>query len=251
MWDGPSSGTFPQPFNPPRQKPEECRVFMAFFGFFHEKDGSTKPYGQTIPFEAVLIRDVQMVLTANPSIIATASSMNSTINIIVSDEVGNPKVNETVMFTTDLGTLDSLEAITNSSGIATVTLYPGSDIGTAQVIANWSRMLKSTSVDIIPGDLSISADPSTVAANSTMNSTITATVSLPGNPLPGERVTFTNLTPTLGYLSSTEAITDDLGEATVTFFPGTLTGPVTITAEWGTVPPEQTSIEIIQEMESL
>ncbi len=33
-----------------------CRnkVFLTFFGVFHEHDGTTKPYGQTIPFEAVL-----------------------------------------------------------------------------------------------------------------------------------------------------------------------------------------------------
>ena len=36
----------------------ECRnkVFLTFFGVFHEHDGTTKPYGQTIPFEAVLCR---------------------------------------------------------------------------------------------------------------------------------------------------------------------------------------------------
>ncbi|MGB9623056.1 MAG: hypothetical protein ACPL07_04340, partial [Candidatus Bathyarchaeia archaeon] len=36
----------------------ECRarVFLTFFGVFHEHDGSTKPYGQTIPFEAVMCR---------------------------------------------------------------------------------------------------------------------------------------------------------------------------------------------------
>jgi len=33
-----------------------CRnkVFLTFFGVFHEHDGTTKPYGQTIPFQAVL-----------------------------------------------------------------------------------------------------------------------------------------------------------------------------------------------------
>lgn len=31
----------------------QARVFLTFFGVFHEKDGTTKPYGQTIPFEAV------------------------------------------------------------------------------------------------------------------------------------------------------------------------------------------------------
>ncbi len=30
------------------------KVFLTFFGIFHETDGRTKPYGQTIPFEAVV-----------------------------------------------------------------------------------------------------------------------------------------------------------------------------------------------------
>jgi hypothetical protein len=31
-----------------------CMVFLTFFGYFHEHDGTTKPYAQTIPFEAAI-----------------------------------------------------------------------------------------------------------------------------------------------------------------------------------------------------
>jgi hypothetical protein len=31
-----------------------CMVFLTFFGLFHEHDGSTTPYAQTIPFEAAI-----------------------------------------------------------------------------------------------------------------------------------------------------------------------------------------------------
>jgi len=31
-----------------------CMVFLTFFGFFHEHDGTTTPYAQTIPFEAAI-----------------------------------------------------------------------------------------------------------------------------------------------------------------------------------------------------
>jgi hypothetical protein len=245
IWDGPSSDKTQSLYNPPPRQPEECRVFMAFFGFFHEKDESTKPYGQTIPFEAVLIRDIQMVMTADPEIIAAASSMKSTITVIVTDVIGNPLVNERVAFTTNLGTLSSSEATTDSNGIATVSLIPGSDTEPAQVIANWSGMLKSTSIEIVSGVLSISANPSSIAAGSTMTSEVRARVTVNGTPVSGETVTFTNENPTLGTLSSNTAITDGDGYATVYFTPGTATGTATITAEWGTVTPEQTSIEII------
>jgi hypothetical protein len=245
IWDGPLSGKPQSLYNPPSKKPEECRVFMAFFGLFHEKDGSTKPYGQTIPFEAVLIRDTQMVMTADPEIIAADSSMKSTITVIVTDVIGNPLVNEIVAFTTNLGSLSSPEAMTDSNGIATVLLNPGSYTGRAQVIANWSGMLKSTSIEIVSGVLSISANPSSVAAGSTMTSEVRARVTVNGVPVSGETVTFTNENPTLGTLSSNTAITDGDGYAIVLFTPGTATGTATITADWGTVSPQQTSIEIV------
>jgi PKD repeat protein len=48
-----------------------CRnkVFLTFIGFFHEHDGTTKPYGQTIPFEAVLVMQTYPVasFTASPT----------------------------------------------------------------------------------------------------------------------------------------------------------------------------------------
>jgi hypothetical protein len=31
-----------------------CMVFLTFYGVFHENDGSTIPYAQTIPFEAAI-----------------------------------------------------------------------------------------------------------------------------------------------------------------------------------------------------
>jgi hypothetical protein len=184
-------------------------------------------------------------MTANPEIIAAASNMKSTITVIVTDVIGNPLANERVAFTTDLGMLSSPEAITNSNGIATVLLYPGSDTGPAQVIANWSGMLKSAQIEIVPGVLSIIADPSSVAAGSDMISEVRARVTVNGVPVSGETVAFTNENPTLGTLSPITAITGDDGYAIVYFTPGTATGTATITAEWGTVSPEQTSIEIV------
>jgi hypothetical protein len=235
IWDGPSDDNFPNPFNPPSKKPEECRIFMGFHGLFHEKDGSTKPYGQTIPFEAVLIRDVQMVLTADPPIIAAGSSMYSTISILVTDEVGNPKPNEAVKFSTDLGTLNSSEATTNSSGIAQVRLYPGVISETAQIIANWTSMLKATSVIIDPGELVVSLDPILIGAGG-MSSLVTATVTLDGSPVLGETVSFsTNASGTQGSLSASSGLTDGSGVATVSFTSGIDTGNVSITADWGTL----------------
>jgi hypothetical protein len=50
IWNGPFSDTPQKVGN--SLKGSTCMVFLTFFGFFHESDGITSPYAQTIPFEA-------------------------------------------------------------------------------------------------------------------------------------------------------------------------------------------------------
>lgn len=212
---------------------DRSKVFLTFFGIFHEHDGTTKPYGQTIPFEAVLVRDPQMVISAAPSVIAANSQMTSTITVTVRDVMGIPAPNVPVAFSTTHGVLSSLSEYTNSNGIATVTLS-SLTTGTAVVTATWEGISKSVTVTISAGELSLSTVPSTVAAGSIMTSTIAARVTLNGNPLQGETVLF-SATPNLGTLSSTSVPTNAQGFATVTFTPGSNVGTATITADWGTL----------------
>lgn len=214
---------------------DRSKVFLTFFGIFHEHDGSTKAYGQTIPFEAVLIRDPLIVISAIPTILAAGSTMTSTISVTVRDVMGIIAVNTPVVFETDLGELNPSTTETDSNGVGTVSLSPGSITGTAVVTATTEGVSKSISIDIISGELSLDANPSPVAAG-LMDSEITATVSLNGSPLSGESVTFTtDASPTQGTLSSGTAQTNGDGEASVTFTTGTETGSVTITAEWGII----------------
>ena len=52
IWEKPKGGT-----DKARQIYDRgctCMVFLTFFGVFHEHDGSTTPYAQTIPFEAAI-----------------------------------------------------------------------------------------------------------------------------------------------------------------------------------------------------
>jgi len=106
-----------------------CKVFLTFFGLFHELDGTTKPYAQTIPFEAVRCIPPRLQITAWPTIIPTKSAITSTITAVVNLD-GYPMPDANVTFTTDLGTLSSPWAITDPDGIATVTLYPSTSPGT-------------------------------------------------------------------------------------------------------------------------
>jgi hypothetical protein len=213
---------------------QNCRnkVFLTFFGVFHEHDGTTKPYGQTIPFEAVLVRPPQMEISADPTAIAIDSSMTSTITATVRTLYGDPAVNVPVTFTTTLGTVTPSTVNTDSSGIALTILSPGTEVGTATITASWGEITKSTTVTINEGTLTVTANPEFVAANSTMTSTVSALVQLNGIPISGEQVTFAMTPNNLGTLP-TQATTDTQGYATVTFTPGTETGSVTITAIWG------------------
>ena len=123
------------------------KVFLTFFGVFHEPDGSNKTYGQTIPFEAVITEKVpgrDIVISAYPPVILANSTETSLIIATLTDRYGNPAVNKTVSFSTDLGTLSSPQALTDSTGTANVTLFPSTSWGLANVSAVWidlSRVL--------------------------------------------------------------------------------------------------------------
>ncbi|MDH5462197.1 MAG: Ig-like domain-containing protein, partial [Candidatus Bathyarchaeota archaeon] len=98
-----------------------CKVFLTFFGIFHEHDGTTKPYGQTIPFEAVRVVTPPLSISADPQVLPYPN-MTSTITATVEDS-GIPIENANVSFTTDFGTLSAPWALTTTDGAATVTFY--------------------------------------------------------------------------------------------------------------------------------
>jgi len=74
--------------------------------------------------------------------------MTSTITVKVYNVYGNPVANANVTFSTDLGTLSSLWAITDITGTATVTLYPSTLPGIATITATWEGLSQSTTVII-------------------------------------------------------------------------------------------------------
>jgi hypothetical protein len=209
---------------------DRSKVFLTFFGIFHETDGTTKPYGQTIPFEAVLIRDPQMVISANPTTLAAGSAMTSTITVTVRDITGILAPNVVINWASTLGTLSSPTSTTNSVGVATITLSPGTTLGTATVIATWGSVTKSINITIATGTLTLTANPTVVSVGSAMTSTITARVTL-GTGLPGETVSFST---DLGTVSQT-ATTNTQGYATAIFASETARGTATVTASWGTL----------------
>jgi PKD repeat protein len=133
------------------------RVFLTFFGTFHELDNSTKPYGQTIPFEAVICTRTEgtLTITASPTLVYTNAPNNqSIISVTLRDQEGDvPLSSVTVFFSTDLGTLSSPWAITDSTGQANVTFSAISQAGTAvaTISASWAGLSNTTEVIFTDG----------------------------------------------------------------------------------------------------
>jgi hypothetical protein len=211
------------------QQPCRSKIFLTFFGVFHEKDGTTKPYGQTIPFQAVQITDIRLTLGASPTIIAAGSTMESTITATAYDVYGAPAANAQIVFSTTLGTLQSTTAITDSNGVATTILHPGSITGSANITATYENFTRSTIVTITTGSVTLTANPTTIAASSTMTSTVTATVRLGGNAVSNSPVEFET---TLGSVNPISTITNLQGQAITTLSPGNVEGPAMVTATW-------------------
>lgn len=153
-----------------------CINFLVFTGYFIEADGSEMPFGQTIPFEAVLITDEKMVasvtLTANPENIRNDGSSTSTITANVTDSNRNPLPGVWVDFYSDWGKLSENRKQTNASGIAQVTLTSSTAQKTASVVAISEGVSGTCKVTFTPASrIKVTAAPSTIGKN--MNSTVT------------------------------------------------------------------------------
>ncbi len=135
---------------------------------------------------------------------------------------------QTVVFTTDRGTLDNTSVITNGSGIATVNLS-STTVGITTITASVGGVSASLNVEFIattPASMTLQADPSGISTNigtsTTQQSTLTATVrDAQNNLVKNQKINFTLITdPSGGYLSPATATTDSAGRATVLYIAG-------------------------------
>lgn len=121
-----------------------CLNFLAITGTFSDDSA----FGQTIPFEAVLITNTpSMSLSATPQTIPIGSAQ-STITATMTDGSGNPIPNQIVSFNTNLGLLSAPVAATDNNGIATVKLTAGQNTGTATITATAMGITSSATVSI-------------------------------------------------------------------------------------------------------
>jgi len=154
-----------------------CINFLTFFGNFVEPNGTLTPFGQTIPFEAVLVTTESMAgsvkLTSNPGNIRNNGISTSVIKAEVRDTSGNLMPNAWVEFYTTAGTLSATRNITDAQGIATVTLTSS----TARTIAYLTAICESVEgtckVVFTPASgIRVVANPSTIKVGGTSTITV-------------------------------------------------------------------------------
>jgi hypothetical protein len=189
-----------------------------------------------------------LTIALSPSNALTAV-LGATVVATLTDASGAPKANEVITFSTDasFGTLNAGFALTNTSGVATVTLSQasGAVLGAAYVTASSQTLGLSASAGysvggggggggVTVGSVSATATPASATADGFTLVTIKATVlDTASVPISGQAVTFSS---TVGTLSSSTAVTNTSGVAQVFLTAPTTTGSANIVAYTGGVP---------------
>jgi hypothetical protein len=160
-------------------------------------------------------------LVASPANLDADGVSTSTITATVTMSDGSISSGDTVSFSlTGSGTLSASSAAT-ADGIATVTYTAGTTRGTDTITATANNIERETTIGLsdIPDSFSLSLSQTSVKSDNSDSSTVTATVlNKKMVPVQGTQVTFT---ATGGMISSDTAITDENGEAAITFSSGT------------------------------
>jgi adhesin/invasin len=183
------------------------------------------------------------VITLTSSATVLAFNASTTIVAQVIEASGNPPHSGThVTFTTTLGTIQPLDAETNTAGQVTVQFLSGTQSGTATItaISGGASVSATGAVKILVGSaavgrVNVSANPATVpAAGGT--TTITANVlDTNGNFLPGVPVNFSATTGTL----SAAVVNSDANGSALTSLTTAMVSTVTasVGAQGSTTPP--------------
>ncbi|WP_321944020.1 Ig-like domain-containing protein [Paraburkholderia tropica] len=174
-------------------------------------------------------------LTASPASITANGSAASTLTATLKDANGNALgAGLTVTWTTTAGTLAATTSTTGSNGQATVVLTSSTTAQTVTVGASAVAGSNTATVAFVADTTtatvsSLVASPSSITANGTATSTLTATLKdANGNAL-GAGLTVTWST-TSGTLSASSSTTDSGGQATVTLTSSTTAGTATVSA---------------------
>jgi hypothetical protein len=200
--------------------------------------------------EAVNVTFKEIVMTnmvATPSTIISGDGKTVTITVQLKDQKSIAVNGETIHFTTTAGTLTSGSAVTGDSdgdgtvdddtGMASVTLIPSVDEGSAQITASYGNIEKTVQVVVKTEEavvatatyLSIATSKTAIKTNGDDSATITATV-LDENKVAinGTTVGFNT---TGGKISASTATSNQVGEASIQLSSGPDKTNQTVTIE--------------------
>ncbi len=226
---------------------------------------------------------VTITLAAEPTSIPADGSSSAIITATLKDGSGAAVTQGTlVTFNTTLGTFSNgTQTVTvgtpDATGAVSVSLISGTTAGAAEVTATSNGVVQTVYVSFggAVGNISLTADPTSIPADGSSSSNITATLTdNTGAPVtPGTSVTFTTDAGTFaGGVTSIAVSTPDAtgivsvslissttaGSATVTAssggitqsvtvtFSGSVVGTITVTANPNTLPADGTSTSVIR-----
>jgi adhesin/invasin len=208
-------------------------VIVDSFGYFGAQGSTTPP--QTTPYT--------ITVTANPSTLPADGKSTSTVTATVNDANGAPVTGDNVTWSvsgTGCGTVKPASTQTattagggNQVGQASTTYTAGTSAGTCTITASEAGNGKSgtTTITQQPVALQLTANPSTVPADGTATSTITATATQPnGSPYVGYNVYFTETPPGGGAPLQGTCTTDNTGKCTYVTQSNNTSGNDVITA---------------------
>ncbi|MDH5727773.1 MAG: Ig-like domain-containing protein, partial [Gammaproteobacteria bacterium] len=166
------------------------------------------------------------VVTTSESIYADGNT-SATVRVILSLENDDPYPDYPINFNTSLGSLSKTQVVTDEFGIAEVTLT-SITLGTAKVTIIAGSYTETITINVIasetqaatPSYVSLATEKPIILTNNTETTEITATMlDVNYGVVPGVQVSFA---ATGGQLSATQVVTDEKGEAVVTFSSGAL-----------------------------
>ncbi len=185
-------------------------------------------------------------MIANPGAILPNGTATSSITVRLRNAEGIAVAGETVTFTATAGTLKTQTAVTDETGIATVTLIAPDVSGTGTVKASYGLIEKSTTVSfqnpgvIIGGIVLSSGAPSIVADGKTQTLLSAKVTDNDGKPVKdGIAVNFNTTSGTISNITATSN-----GTATALLTSSTIVGTATVTASVGGVS-QSTAVKFI------
>ena len=189
----------------------------------------TASSGSAVATETINILGTTVTITSDKTSVGLSGASTATISVRVLDGSGNPVENESIVLESDLGTLDgSSSAVTyatDSNGRVTATFAGGVVAGVATVTLT-GPATETISILISDSQFTLS-DSASGSVNITGSDNLTLTwIDESGTAMAGETVIFNCTQGTFGATNNNfiSVITDSLGQASVTYYPGNVAG---------------------------